>query len=277
MASALPHFEKFPVHEDEHTAGTRFKKWIAMFNNLVTAMDLDDKPKRKKALLLHYAGEEVFDIYDTFTPAKKGGEDEAGFKTLVQSLAEHFEPKKHLDYEILKFRQARQEPNESMDSYVTRLRLLAATCEMGDNLERELKTQILQTCTSRRICRKAIRDEMTLDKILEYARSMEVADAQAKVVEAEREGNVNFVRRKDNKNQNRGAKKSDKTESDKSESQGCGWCGSKERHSKQSCPAKDRKCSACGLKGHFKNRQNGVFKRFLPILTIPRNPRDRAL
>ena len=70
MASALPHFDKFPVHEEEHTAGTRFKRWIALFNNLMTAMDLDDNPKRKKALLLHYAGEEVFDIYDSFTVAE---------------------------------------------------------------------------------------------------------------------------------------------------------------------------------------------------------------
>ena len=85
MASALPHFDKFPVHEEEHTAGTRFKRWIALFNNLMTAMDLDDNPKRKKALLLHYAGEEVFDIYDSFTVEKKGGVDEEGFQTLIIS------------------------------------------------------------------------------------------------------------------------------------------------------------------------------------------------
>ena len=66
MASALPHFDKFPVHEEEHTAGTRFKKYIARFELLMTAMDLDNKPKRKKALLLHNAGGEVYDIFDTF-------------------------------------------------------------------------------------------------------------------------------------------------------------------------------------------------------------------
>ena len=116
MASALPHFDKFRVHEEEHTAGTRFKKYMARFELLASAMDLADKFKRKKALLLHYAGEEVFDIYDTFTDAKKGGDDEAGYKTLIKSLSDHFEPKKHLDFEIFKFRSARQEANESMDS-----------------------------------------------------------------------------------------------------------------------------------------------------------------
>ena len=157
MASAIPHFDKFNVHEEEHTAGTRFKKYIARFELLVTAMDLENKPKRKKALLLHYAGEEVFDIYDTFTADKKGGDDEAGYQTLKKSLADHFEPKKHLDFEIFKFRSARQEANETMDSYCTRLRLMAANCEFGD-VNRELKTQILQSCTSLQLRHKAIRD-----------------------------------------------------------------------------------------------------------------------
>ena len=250
MASSIPHFEKFNVHEEEHTAGTRFKKWIARFEILVTPMDLDDEPKRKKALLLHYAGEEVFDIYDTFTVAKKGGEDEAGYQTLKKSLADHFEPKKHLDFEIFKFRSARQEATETMDSYCTRLRLLAANCEFGDGdrVDRELKTQILQSCTSVQLRRKAIRDEMNLDKLLEFARSLEVADMQAKVMEAEREGKVNFVGKKEKQNQHKGSRRSGKAQN---RPEGCGWCGSAVRHPKEDCPAKDRKCNICDIKGHY--------------------------
>ena len=249
MASALPHFDKFPVHEEEHTAGTRFKKYIARFELLMTAMDLDDEPKRKKALLLHYAGGEVYDIYDTFTDAQKGDETEAGYVTLKKSLADHFEPKKHLDFEIFKFRSARQEQNESVDTYCTRLRLLAATCEFGD-LERELKTQIISSCTSVRLRRRAIREEMTLGKLLEFARSLEVSDRQAKAMEAEQR--VNFVERKEKKGQKykqneKGFDKSSKPQFNP----GCGWCGNAKRHAKTDCPAKDQKCKYCDKVGHF--------------------------
>ena len=267
MASALPHFDKFRVHEEEHTAGTRFKKYMARFELLASAMDLADKFKRKKALLLHYAGEEVFDIYDTFTDAKKGGDDEAGYKTLIKSLSDHFEPKKHLDFEIFKFRSARQEANESMDSYCTRLRLMAATCEFGD-VDRELKSHILQSCTSLRLRRRAIRDEMTLDKLLEFARSLEVADMQAKVMEAEREGRVNFVRKTDKKHQHKGSS----FKKDKSRPEGCGWCGAPDRHAKEDCPAKDRTCNICDVKGHYwrvcrskKNQKNRNVRKVMQV------------
>ena len=75
-ATSLPPFEKFNVHAEEHTAGTRWKKYLACFELLIQAMNLQDKPTRKKALLIHYAGEEVFDIFDTFSDEQKGGEDE---------------------------------------------------------------------------------------------------------------------------------------------------------------------------------------------------------
>ena len=95
MATSLPHFDKFNVHAEEHTAGTRWKKYIARFELLIQALNLNDKPGRKKALLIHYAGEEVFDIFDTFSDAQKGGQDEAGYTTLKKSLSDHFEQEKH--------------------------------------------------------------------------------------------------------------------------------------------------------------------------------------
>ena len=78
-------------------------------------------------MLLHYAGEEVFDIYDSFTDEKKGPAD--GYETLVASLNSYFQPKVNTDFETFQFRQYSQSPSETMDSYYTRLRLQAAKCE----------------------------------------------------------------------------------------------------------------------------------------------------
>ena len=71
MAMQLPTFPPFSVHQEEQSAGQRWKKWLEKFDNMLCAMDITSD-SRKKALLLHYVGEETFDIYDTFTDAQKG-------------------------------------------------------------------------------------------------------------------------------------------------------------------------------------------------------------
>ena len=75
MANALPNFEHFPVHPDEATLGTRWKRWLTRFEILLTVLSVTDKA-RKKALLLHYAGDEVFTIYESFTAQQRGEGDD---------------------------------------------------------------------------------------------------------------------------------------------------------------------------------------------------------
>ena len=53
---------------------------------------------------------------------------------------------------------------------------------------------------------------MDLGKLLDFARSLEVADMQTKVMEAEREGKVNFVERKKRKVNTKGLKRSQNTD-----------------------------------------------------------------
>ena len=101
MASALPNFEKFVVHAEEHTAGTRWKKYLSRFELLVTAMNLDTQAKHKKALLLHFAGEEVYDIYDTFSDEQKGGDNEEGYQKCVKSLTDHLNQRRILSMKLL--------------------------------------------------------------------------------------------------------------------------------------------------------------------------------
>ena len=71
MAAALPVFESFSVFSDEQSCGPRWKKWVAKLDNLLLAMDVKDD-KRKKALLLHYAGDECLEIYEAMTDLQKG-------------------------------------------------------------------------------------------------------------------------------------------------------------------------------------------------------------
>ena len=69
MATSLPIFSSFPVHEA--AAEVRWRKWLNRLENMLIGMDIKDV-KRQRALLLHYAGEDVNDIFETLTDT---GED----------------------------------------------------------------------------------------------------------------------------------------------------------------------------------------------------------
>ena len=92
MATSLPDFPTFPVHENN--ADLRWKKWIQRLENLFIGLDIKNK-KRQRALLLHYSGEEVNEIFDTFT------ETWDDFDTAKQKNTDYFDPKKTLNIKFI--------------------------------------------------------------------------------------------------------------------------------------------------------------------------------
>jgi hypothetical protein len=152
MASSLPPFPPFNVEDDPTVTGQRWTKWKKSFENFLLAMDIDDET-RKRALLLHYIGSSEFDIFETLTDTG----DEKDYKKAMDRLTEHFTPQRNVDYETYLFRQARQQPTETLDQFTTRLRQLASTCEFT-SIEKEIKSQIILNCSSSHLRRRALRD-----------------------------------------------------------------------------------------------------------------------
>ncbi|XP_062580744.1 uncharacterized protein LOC134242659 [Saccostrea cucullata] len=77
----LPEFAAFD-YADKADAGPKWEKWTRRLELLFTGMNIDDKGG-KRALLLHYAGERVFDIYE----AEKGdtAPNYAATKQIIQN------------------------------------------------------------------------------------------------------------------------------------------------------------------------------------------------
>lgn len=121
------------------------------------------------------------------------------YDTAVAKLTEYFAPNKNTKFEIYKFRQAKQEAGESIDTFHTKLRQLSLTCEFAEN-DKELKSQIIQGCNSTRLRRRALREDMSMNDLLKLARSMKISDRQAiKIEKADRSTNdVNAIRKRRN-------------------------------------------------------------------------------
>lgn len=226
----------FNTETDPGSVGPRWTKWVQRFENYTTAMNITGDA-RLKALLLHMAGERVHDIYDTLAA------DDDDYAATKQKLSVYFSPKKNVQYQVYVFRKATQEPGENLDSYHTRLRMLAKNCEFAD-VDAEIKTQIIQSCASSRLRRKALREpDLTLDELLDHGRTLELSEMHASGIERGAAAAVNALDQKRYPKSSRWPEK-------RSTSNQCRNCGGKYPHDGE-CPAKNKECRACGKVNHF--------------------------
>ena len=78
------------------------------------------------------------EVFETLTET---GED---YATALGKLNAYFKPQKNIPFERHTFRQAFQDPSETMDAYVTRLKRLVQTCDYGDSSDEMIRDQVLE-------------------------------------------------------------------------------------------------------------------------------------
>jgi len=117
--STFPEFELQP----RDTTPTRFERYVKRLNDMFTAMNITPVP-RKKAMLLHYVGEETGDVFETLTEPEPTEESDE-YKTAVKALADYFEPQKCVDHQVHIFCQESQQSGGNITEFYTRFQLLA--------------------------------------------------------------------------------------------------------------------------------------------------------
>ena len=243
MASILPQFPPFKIREDEVSAGTRWKKWFAQLENLITGMDITSMA-RKKALLIHYGGDEIFDLVDTFSADKKETYD-----ALRQELDRYFTPRVNPTYEAFKLRKMKQIPQENVDQFHVRLRTQAALCSFTD-IDREILAQLIEGITSSKLRKKALRERLTLDQLITEARNEELTETQARDIEKTDQACAisGKSQHKKGHEKTRG-KQPTTTPKHKTTCRNCG--GTFPHPSSRPCPAKGKTCLNCKKPNHF--------------------------
>lgn len=105
----------------------RFKQKYDIF---VVASGYEKKSNKKKCcMLLNLAGEQAIEVYNTFTYEEKDEQDDPA--VLIQKFEEYCNPGRNITYERHVFNTRMQSVNETIDAYVTELRLQAKNCEFG--------------------------------------------------------------------------------------------------------------------------------------------------
>ena len=190
----IPPLRAFDPLTEPNSVGQRWKLWKKRFETYLAALGITDNTQ-KRALLLYQAGEATQEIFETL-PGTGNADD---YTTAMTKLDQHFQPKRNVDFEIFKFRTAVQAAEETLDQFKTSLRKLGSTCDFAD-LDKELKSIIIQNCFSKRLRRFALLEpDLTLNKLLAKGRAFEISDIQASGIEESLESthlseNVNFTR-----------------------------------------------------------------------------------
>ena len=111
-------------------------------------------------------------------PDTEAAEDENTLTKAIDALTTYFEDKKNIVFEEYQFRQTKQEDDETIQAYHTRLKKLAQTCEFAD-VDREIKAQVIQHCTSTKLRRKGLNDPtVSLKDLLDYGRTLELTETK---------------------------------------------------------------------------------------------------
>ena len=110
--------------------------------------------------------------------------DELGSKTLdeiMTLLKGHFEPPRVNIADRFNLRKRNQASGETIADYVAELRTLASFCKFGDNLETELRDQIVCGLYNKSLQRRLLTEEdLTYKKTIEIAQETELAEKNAK-------------------------------------------------------------------------------------------------
>ena len=234
--ASLPPFD--PI-SDPTSLSQRWKIWKRRFETYLVAVGVT-YDQQKRALLLYQAGAETQEIFEAIPEA---GND---YASAMKKLDDYFTPKKNIDYEVFQFRQITQHDGETIDQFVTRLRKLAVHCEFAD-IDRELRSMIIQNCKSKHLRRYALReDDLTLEKLLAKARALEESERLASGMEQ----SSNYESARLIKHQQFKSKtKVTQSMKPKVSLYECTRCG--KTHNKGMCPAKGKQCHKCLKFNHF--------------------------
>ena len=252
MAHSLipPVFPPFIIGDNPTAVGSRWDEWLDRFENYLAAMDIKDAT-RKRAMMIHFAGEDVYKIFRTLEETGEAKD----YDIAKAKLTEYFKPQQNIEYERYVFRRSQQQPSETLDQYYTRLRQLASTCDFTD-IAAEIKSQIVLNGQSSRLRRRALRNpKLTLKELLDYGRAQETSETQASGMERDQD-TVNSVQKQQLINQS-GRRRDGRPNKNKEQWKGqrskrCFNCGGKFPHPKENpCPAKGKTCRACNKLNHF--------------------------
>lgn len=237
-------------------------KWIRRFERFRQASNLTtDSEESQVNTLIYCMGDEADDVLRWL---KLSDADLRNYARVRDGFRDFFVVKKNIVFERARFNMRKQEPNESVDVFITAIHALAEHCKYGDLHDELVRDRIVVGLADTRLSeRMQMEENLTLQKAIDMARQSEEMKRQQTALRSEA-GNVMQV---DANSMDRLIQKGRRYENQRhtkqkwprqqmqfkekhTKSGHCYKCGGPP-HPKSECPANDAKCRGCRKKGHY--------------------------
>ncbi|XP_013881856.1 uncharacterized protein LOC106530712, partial [Austrofundulus limnaeus] len=250
--------QPFACYADPATLGPRWTRWLTSFElyadgkGLILTNDATDAIKqRRRALLLHMAGQDVQDIFSTLPRTGEATD----YAAAVTALNTYFVPQVNAAYARQTFHKISQKRGETVQQFCTRLRQAAKDCDFRGDNDNQIRDAILSKCTSEYVRRKLLEDGpgLTLARALELASQCErVEEQMAAMSITEEKKSENTVNRIVTTKKGKYMKPKEKAKEDNKTDRQCYRCGFTDHMGKDpKCPARGQTCHKCNGKDHF--------------------------
>ena len=218
------------VKEDWSTYSTRLEYYFE-------ANDIAD-PDKKRAILLSTSGIETFKLACNLASPRTPRE--LTYKELVDTIAEHFNPKKSAAVHRFKFNSRTRNPGETVSTFVAELKKLAVHCGFADEdeLKKMLCDRLICGINDARMQRRLLAEsEIDFDKAFKLVQASESADKSSQDIEKAAAAVVAGVHR---------VAPTAKPSNVQAE---CYRCGG--NHRSTTCRFRTADCRYCGKQGHI--------------------------
>lgn len=217
------------------------------------ATETGKKPKEVQvARLKNLMGPEALKLYRSITQLKP---EEETVAAILEQLRDHCTPKRNETMALYKFFSRKQATKEPFEKFYADLKQLIKAGEFGDQEDKLLKTQIVLGTNSPNIQERLLREDLTLERTVEFCKSVEVANQNMRVIneQIQDEEVHKLVTRGNVKESGKfNASSNNKIGNDSRKninSYKCYKCNYK--HNVGHCSAKGKLCNFCNKPDHF--------------------------
>ena len=212
---------------------------------------LKDKSEEEQvSYLLIWSGEEGIELVSTWTLT---ADDKKKLSTYWEKFEEYVAPRSNFRLARYKLRTLKQEPGESVDSFLKKVRILVTECKYT-NPDEHIIDALIFGSNNPRVQSKLLEYDstLTLNKAVSIARTQEATSNQLQDIRGSQTTTIDALKQHGRNPRHRGPNTNTLPAKGTQDAK-CGNCGTFHNPPRRSCPAYGTRCESCGKLGHWKS------------------------